>query len=305
MKYLNLDGNLNASAVIMGCMRLKQLTLKEAEALIQTALELGINYFDHADIYGGGSCESIFSEAIGRRPSIREKIILQGKCGIYKGGYDFSKEHILDAVDGILDRLKTEYLDVLLLHRPDTLMEPEEVAEAFSHLSKSGKVRRFGVSNFNAGQIAFLQNALPQKLLFNQLQFGLAHTPLIDSGMCVNMKIEQNVSRTEGTLEYCRLNGITIQAWSPLRQNFANTPFIDDMEHYSELNLVLRELSELYGISPSALAVAWILRHPANMQVILGTTKPERLRDEVRGTEVVLSREQWYRLYKAAGNRIP
>ena len=304
MKCWNKEG-LSMPAVILGCMRLKQLSVHEAELLIQTALELGIHYFDHADIYGGGICESIFSEAIGMKPSVREKIILQGKCGIHNGGYDFSKEHIVNAVDGSLKRLRTEYLDVLLLHRPDTLMEPEEVAEAFDSLSEQGKVRYFGVSNFNAGQISFLQDALSQRLLINQLQFGLAHTPLIDSGMSVNMKLDQSVSRTEGTLEYCRKNGITIQAWSPFRQSYANVPFIDDMEHYAELNQNLLELAKEYGISPSALAVAWILRHPANMQVILGTTKPNRLREEAAGADVTLSREQWYRLYKAAGNRIP
>lgn len=305
MKYLKLADDLNASAVIMGCMRLKQLSINDAERLVKTALELGINYFDHADIYGGGVCESIFSEAIGMKPSIREKIILQGKCGIYNGGYDFSKEHILKAVDGILKRLQTEYLDVLLLHRPDTLMEPDEVAEAFDSLSQSGKVKKFGVSNFNAGQIALLQSALSNRLMFNQLQFGLAHTPLIDSGMSVNMKIDQSVSRTEGTLEYCRMNQITIQAWSPFRQSFANVPFIDDMEHYPELNQKLQDIGEFYKITPSALSVAWILRHPAHMQVILGTTKPERLREETFGVDINLSREQWYGLYKAAGNRIP
>lgn len=306
MKYLNLDnGKLRISNIVLGCMRINNLDEAGVEKHVRTAMEAGINLFDHADIYGGGECEALFARALHMNSSLREKMVLQSKCGIRPGYYDFSKEHILKSVDGILQRLHTDYLDILLLHRPDALMEPEETAEALQSLFDSGKVRYFGVSNHNPAQIELLQRAFGQKLLFNQLQVSVAHTPLVDSGMAVNMFIDQSIDRTGSTLEYCRLNNITIQAWSPFQKGFFEGPFLGDMEKYPELNRKCEELAEKYNVTPTGIAVAWLTRHPANMQVILGTTKASRVLEGCAGSEIPLTREEWYGLYKAAGNMIP
>jgi predicted oxidoreductase len=295
---------LKASNIVLGCMRLKNLSVSKAEILLRTALDEGINFFDHADIYGDGVCESIFAKALPLRAAVREKIFIQSKCGIRKGYFDFSKKHILESVDGILGRLETEYLDILLLHRPDALIEPEEVAEAFDMLQTSGKVRHFGVSNFNPMQIELLQKYTPVKLSVNQLQLSIAHTPMIDSGLTVNMQIKQSVNREGSILDYCRLHDLTIQAWSPFQKGFFDGPFLGDPE-YAELNAVVDRLAAKYGVTPSAVAVGWITRHPARIQVILGTTKPQRVVESCQGSSLPLTREEWYALYKAAGNIVP
>ena len=306
MKYIKINGTpLEVSNIIMGCMRLNSLSLKEARRHIETAIAAGINMFDHADIYGNGECESLFSRAINLKGAVRDKIILQSKCSIRDGYYDFSKEYIIGAAEGILKRLGTDYLDILLLHRPDTLMDPEETADAVRYLKKAGKVRYFGVSNQNPVQIELLQKYCEERLLVNQLQLSLVHTPLIDSGMAVNMQIDQSVDRTCGTLEYCRLKDITIQAWSPFQKGFFEGPFIGDIQHYGELNRLITRLAEKYEATPSAIAVAWLTRHPADIQVILGTTKDSRMLEGCSGSWIPLTREEWYGLYKAAGNRIP
>jgi predicted oxidoreductase len=295
---------LNASNIVLGCMRLKTLSKPEAEVLLRTALDEGINFFDHADVYGDGICETIFADALQMNASIREKLFLQSKCGIRKGFFDFSKEHILQAVDKILGRLRTDYLDVLLLHRPDALIEPAEVAEAFDVLQTSGKVRRFGVSNFNPLQIELLQKYAPQKLSVNQLQLSIVHTPMIDSGLTVNMNIDQSVNREGSILDYCRLKDITIQAWSPFQKGFFGGPFLGDAE-YADLNAVIDRIAAKYEVTNTAVAVGWITRHPANIQVILGTTKPQRVIDSSKGSDLPLTREEWYDIYKAAGNIVP
>ncbi|WHY79066.1 aldo/keto reductase [Neobacillus sp. WH10] len=308
MKYINIaNTDLQVSNMIMGNMRLTQLSLPEAEKLIRTALDEGINFFDHADIYGKGQCEEIFSEAIQMNSSIREKMILQSKCGIIspEGYFDFSKEHIIESVNGILKRLKTDYLDILLLHRPDPLMEPAEVAEAFEDLHTSGKVKHFGVSNHNPAQIELLQKYLPYKLVVNQLQFSIAHTPMIDSGITLNMKNDQAINRDSSILEYCRLHDITMQAWSPYQHGFFEGSFLGDVERFPKLNEVVDSIAEKYGVTNTAIATAWITRHPANIQVVLGTTNAERMKDACKGAEIRLSREEWYQIYKAAGNIVP
>ncbi|GAA0070052.1 aldo/keto reductase family oxidoreductase [Clostridium sardiniense] len=308
MKYLNISNTeLKSSNIIMGNMRINELSLDGAEKLIRTAMDEGINFFDHADIYGSGECEEMFSTAIKMNSDIREKMILQSKCGINTKGnyYDLSKDYILNSVDGILSRLKTDYLDILLLHRPDTLVEPEEVAEAFSKLKESGKVKHFGVSNHNPAQIELLQKYTDEKLIINQLQFGAAHTNIVDSGIAVNMDIDQSFDRDGSVLEYCRLKDITIQAWSPFQHGFFNGVFLGDMEKFPELNQTINELAEKYGVTSTSIATAWITRHPANIQVILGTTKPSRIIDACKGSEIPLTREEWYKIYKAAGNMVP
>ena len=256
------NGNIKASEIGLGCMRISTMNKTSVNSLINTALECGINFFDHADIYGKGKSEEIFSEALSMSSSLREKIILQSKCAIRPGFYDYSKEHIVNSVDSILKRLKTDYLDILLLHRPDTLMEPEEVNEAFELLYKEGKVRNFGVSNHNSMQIELLNKYLTNKVTINQLQFSIMHTGIIDSGINVNMKNSSSVDRDGSILEYCRLKDINIQAWSPYQYGFFEGTFIDNPK-FPELNKKLAEIAEKYNVSKTAIAIAWILRHPA------------------------------------------
>ena len=305
MKKIDIaNGAINASEISLGCMRMESLSKDEASILINTALEEGINFFDHADIYGGGVSEEIFADAVGMNSSIREKFILQTKCGIRQGYFDFSKEHILNAVDGSLKRLKTDYIDVLLLHRPDTLMEPEEVAEAFSILQSSGKVRHFGVSNQNPMQIELLSKYLKQKILINQLQLSITNTGMIDSGLNVNMQIDRSVDRDGSILEYCRLKDITIQAWSPFQYGFFEGVFLDN-DKFPELNREINELAKAKGVTNTAIAIAWILRHPAGIQPIVGTTNVGRLKDICKASQVEMTRQEWYAIYRAAGNKLP
>lgn len=306
MKYISLGNtDIKASNLVMGCMRINGLSEKELNVFVHSAMEEGINYFDHADIYGGGECESHFAKSIQMNPSLREKMYIQSKCGIRKGFFDFSKEHILNSVDGILSRLQTDYLDVLLLHRPDTLMEPDQVAEAFESLHAQGKVRHFGVSNFNPMQIELLQKYVAFPLIINQLQLSIAHTPMIDSGLTVNMHTNQSVNYEGSVLEYCRLKNITIQAWSPFQKGFFEGPFLGDTERYAKLNEVIDRIAAKYQVTNTAVAVGWLTRHPANIQVILGTTNLTRMKDCSKGSELALTREEWYEIYQAAGNILP
>lgn len=293
------------SAVALGCMRLERLSVSEAAAYIEKAMELGVNYFDHADIYGGGKCETLFGQALAQTGIRREDLWIQSKCGIVPGVmYDFSKEYILKSVDGILKRLNVEYLDSLLLHRPDALMEPEEVAEAFDLLESSGKVRHFGVSNHTPGQIQLLKKCVMQPIAVNQLQFGLGHSGMIRSGMECNMLTDGAVHRDGEVLNFCRLNDITIQTWSPFQYGMFSGTFLGN-EQFPELNAKLRQLAGEYGVSDTAIAAAWVLRHPANMQLIAGTMNLERLTDICKAAEIKLTRKQWYELYLAAGNILP
>ena len=303
-KIIMANGNIKASEIGLGCMRISSMDKTSVNILINTALDCGINFFDHADIYGEGKSEEIFSEALSMSTSLREKIIIQSKCAIRPGFYDYSKEHIVNSVDSILKRLKTDYLDILLLHRPDTLMEPEEVNEAFEKLYKQGKVRNFGVSNHNSMQIELLNKCLKNKITINQLQFSIMHTGIIDSGLNVNMKISPSIDRDGSILEYCRLKDINIQAWSPYQYGFFEGTFLNNPK-FPELNKKLEELGEKYGVSPTAIATAWILRHPAKIQTIVGTTNENRLRDICTASNIQLTREEWYSIYLSAGNQLP
>lgn len=298
------SSNLEIPVVAVGCMRINSLEKKEAEKFVQTAMEQGANFFDHADIYGAGACEEIFSEAIHMNSTVREKIILQSKCGIRKGQFDFSKEHILTSVDSILKRLQTEYLDVLLLHRPDALVEPEEVAEAFELLESAGKVRHFGVSNQNPMQIQLLQKYVKQPIVANQLQLSITNSTMISNGINVNMENEAAINRDGSVLDFCRLHDITIQQWSPFQYGFFEGVFLDN-EKFPELNKQINELAEKYKVSNTTIAIAWLLRHPANMQPVIGTMNLERLVDCCKASDIHLTREEWYSIYRAAGNILP
>ena len=304
MKNIEIGGKFSASAISLGCMRMGGLTEKRVDAIMDTAIENGINFFDHADIYGRGDAEKVFGDYLKRNKNARDKMFIQTKCAIHDGQFDFSKEHILKSVDGSLLRLGVDYVDVLLLHRPDTLMEPEEVAEAFDVLEASGKVRYFGVSNQNMMQMELLKTCVKQPLIANQLQFSVTEAGMVTSGMNVNMKNPESVMHDGSFLEYSRIKNITIQAWSPFQYGFFEGNFVDS-DKYPELNRVLAEIGDKYGISKTGVAAAWILRHPANMQVIVGTMNPEHLKDVCDASDVVLTRQEWYDIYRAAGHKLP
>lgn len=297
-------------AVVTGVMRIQDKSDDEVRALYDASREAGINFFDHADIYGSASyhgCEQRFTEALKLSPSERGEIMLQSKAGINKDGpfFDFSYEHIMKQVDGSLAALETDYLDVLLLHRPDALVEPEEVARAFDELSAAGKVRHFGVSNHTPNQIELLRRYVSQPLVVNQLQLSITHAPIVAQGVAANMVgVEQSASLDLGILDYCRVHDLTVQAWSPFQAGFFNGVFLGNPE-YPELNEVIDRLAAKYDVAPEAIAVAWITRHPANIQVVLGTTTPERVTKAAAGADVELSRPEWYELYRAAGYLVP
>jgi len=300
--------SLEVSSVILGLMRIAEMSDADIRHLFDTALDCGITMFDHADIYGAKLhlCEQRFGAAVKLSPADRAKVLIQSKVGIRKGFFDFSREHILKNVDGILDALKMDYLDILLLHRPDALVEPEEVAEAFDILHAAGKVRNFGVSNHAPGQIEVLKMTLRQPLLFNQVQLSITHANVIAQGMAINMDgLGQSVSRDIGLLDYSRLKGMMLQAWSPFQKGFFDGVFIGDHKEYPDLNDALDEIAAVHGVTPTGIAVAWITRHPANIQVVLGTTKPARVRESAAGSDVQLTREEWYRLFRAAGHMVP
>jgi predicted oxidoreductase len=293
-----------ASAISLGCMRIGGMSDAAADELLAAALESGIDFFDHADIYAGGKSEEVFARALARSSTRREQILIQSKCGIRQGMFDFSREHILAAVEGSLRRLQTDYLDVLLLHRPDTLMEPEEVADAFMQLEQSGKVRHFGVSNLNPGQIELLRKFVDQPLIANQLQLSLTNTGMIDAGFNVNMENPPSVVHDGGILEYCRLHDITIQPWSPFQYGFFEGVFLDN-DKFAALNQAIDKLVAAKGVPNTAIAIAWLLRHPAKMQPIIGTTNAQRVRDIAQASDIELTRQEWYDLYLAAGNKLP
>lgn len=308
MKYINvLNGPQNVSAIIQGCMRMPSLSVEEATRIISNDYSLGINFFDHATCYGNGEAETRFGEAFKQTGIKREDVYIQSKCGIYpeRQEFDWSRESILSSVDGILQRLQMDYIDTLLLHRPDVIFEPEEVALAFDELEKSGKVRYFGVSNLGSMQIELLKKCVKQPLVFNQLQLSLEQSQLIDQALYVNDKRTDMSNIRDGSLlDYCRLKDITIQAWSPLQFGFFKGVFVDN-EDFPELNRVLGNIASREGVSKSAIAIAWILRHPAKMQAVLGTMNVEHMKDVCEATKVNLSHHDWYELYLAAGKFLP
>ncbi|MDU5107923.1 aldo/keto reductase [Clostridium sp.] len=308
MQTINItNGPDNASRLILGCMRMPALSIEDAAKMIQTAHDLGINFIDHATCYGDGEAEKRFGDAIALTGVKREDLIIQSKCGLRfdKQIFDWRKSNIIESVDGILKRLKMEYLDILLLHRPDLLYDPEQVAEAFDELEASGKVRHFGVSNTMPMQIELLKKYVKQPLKINQLQLSLEQSQLIDQDLYMNNKTtDMSVMRDGGALDYCRLNDITIQAWSPLQYGMFKGVFIDNPD-FPEMNKVLGELADQYNVTKAAIAIAWILRHPAKMQVIAGTMNPVHLTEMAEACEVSLTHEEWYRLYLSSGKFLP
>ena len=308
MKMIDIvNGPQNVSAIIQGCMRMPALNKEEAAEVIRTAYDCGINFFDHATCYGAGDAEIRFSEAFPLTGLKREDIFIQSKCGLEfdRNEFDWSRDNILTAVDGILERLKVDYLDTLLLHRPDVLFDPEEVAEAFDILEKAGKVKWFGVSNLVPMQIELLKKYVKQDLIINQVQLSLEQSQLIDQALYMNNKTtEFSINRDGNVLDYCRLKDITIQAWSPLQFGMFGGSFIDNPD-FPELNKALAEIADREGVSKAAVAIAWILRHPAKMQAIIGSMNPEHIKDACDAVKVSLSHHDWYALYLAAGKFLP
>jgi predicted oxidoreductase len=311
MKTFTMPGtDLVVPAVVTGVMRIQEKSDAEVRALFDASREAGITFFDHADIYGDGAahgCEARFADALGLTSAQRDEIVLQTKAGIVKDGpyFDFSYEHIIEAVDGSLAALRTDHIDLLLLHRPDALVEPEEVARAFDELASAGKVRHFGVSNHTSNQIELLKRYVRQPLVANQVQLSITHAPIIAQGVAMNMVgLEQSISRDLGILDYCRLHDITLQAWSPFQAGFFTGVFLGNPD-YPELNAVIDRLAATYDVQPEAIATAWLTRHPAQLQVVLGTTSPARVTAAARGADIVLTRPEWYELYRAAGHLVP
>ncbi|WP_432507177.1 aldo/keto reductase [Kineococcus arenarius] len=295
--------------VVLGLMRIVDMGDEEIRTLWSTARDAGITFIDHADVYGRElhRCEQRWAEAVPMSSSERDAVTIQTKCGIVPDGpyFDFSYEHITGSVNASLEALRTDRIDVLLLHRPDALVEPDEVARAFDELHEAGKVRAFGVSNHTPGQIELLKRSVRQPLVANQLQLSITHAPLVAHGVAANMQgLDQSISRDAGLLDYCRLNDITVQAWSPFQAGFFTGVFLDNPQ-YPELNAVLDRLAGKYGVPPLAVATAWITRHPAGMQVVLGTTNPERVAAAAQGSDLPLTRAEWYELFRAAGYTVP
>lgn len=303
-------GSTTAPALIAGMMRIDSLDDEQIRDLYATARDAGIDFFDHADIYGGQMhrCEARFADALQLSATERDEVVLQTKCGIVpaQGMFDFSYDHIIAQVEGSLAALRTDRIDVLLLHRPDALVEPDEVARAFDHLESSGKVRAFGVSNHTPSQIELLKTAVGQPLVANQLQLSLTHAPIIAQPVAANMEgHDQSIGRDGGGIvDYCRIHGITVQAWSPYQSGFGGGVFLGHPD-YPELNAVIERLAGVHGVTPTAIATAWITRHPAGMQVVLGTTTPHRVQEAAAGADVVLTRAEWYELFRAAGHLLP
>jgi predicted oxidoreductase len=302
--------DISAPNIVLGLMRIADKTDEDIRELVRTARDAGIDFVDHADIYGGElhTCERRFADAMALSPSQRDEITIQTKAGIVTDGwyYDFSYEHIVKSVEGSLAALRTDRIDILLLHRPDALVEPEEVARAFDELHSSGKVRAFGVSNHTPGQIELLRRYVRQPIVANQLQLSITHSPIIAQGVAANMVAEQQSATLDGggIVDYCRLHDITVQAWSPFQAGFFTGVFLGSPDH-PELNAVIDRLAAEYDVPPLAIATAWITRHPAGMQVVLGTTSPERVAGAAQGSELPLTRAEWYELFRTGGHLIP
>lgn len=309
MKTFTLPGtDIVVPNVVLGLMRIQDKSDDEIRTLVRTARDAGITFLDHADVYGSHphGCEERFAQALRLTPSERAEYVIQSKCGIRAGYFDFSYEHIIEAVERSLTALHTDYLDILLLHRPDALVEPDEVAQAFDELEEAGKVRAFGVSNHTPRQIDLLRRSVAQPLVVNQVQLSITHAPLIAAGVATNMAhLDQSVDRDGELLDYCRLHDITLQTWSPFQKGFFDGVFLGDRERYPELNDVLDRLAAKYDVTPTGIATAWITRHPARMQVVLGTTTPSRVVEAAAGSDLPLTRAEWYELFRAAGYVVP
>lgn len=296
--------------------------IARSTAMVNTAHDNGITFFDHADVYCFGKAETVFGEVLKQSPGLRDKIVIQSKCGIRfqddpRPGdpfrLDFSRDHIVGSAEASLRRLATDRLDILLLHRPDALVEPEEVASAFDELKSSGKVRCFGVSNHTADQIELLRKYVNQPLVANQVRLGLAHSYLIADGIEANQEDSTRITHcytgVAGTLDYCRLHDIQVQAYEPLRGRKLRPPDLlnptaDAAPEVKAAAQVVARLAREKNVTPSAIALAWLLRHPVGIVPVIGTTNLEHLIENCAADRVILSREEWYVLL-ACGTGVP
>ncbi len=322
-KYKIYNTDLEVSRIAYGCMGiggswddspLADETISKAIDSVSAALEGGINFFDHANIYARGKSEIVFSKVLQELKGIRDKIIIQSKCGIRfpgdpnpesPGRYDFSYKNIVESTNASLNRLGIEQLDILLLHRPDPLMQPEEVAKAFDELHKQGKVRYFGISNFNPGQMTLLQNSLDYPLVVNQIEISLLHHHVFNDGILAN-QLSGKYAAATGIIDHCMLNNIQVQAWSPVALGKIFNPPTDAESNVKKLSRKLIEYAEEKNTSVEAIALAWLLKHPAGIQPVIGTTKPERIINSCKADDIELTREEWYTLFTIArGNPVP
>ena len=308
MKYIEFGPEKEkVSSVVLGLMRISELSAQQTDALVKTGLDEGINFIDNADIYGKGRSEELLGEVLADDPSLRDKLFIQSKCAIRHDGsttfYDHSKEYIMQSAEGCLRRMNTDYMDCFLLHRPDALMEPDEIAEAFTKLYNDGKVKSFGVSNYSPMTIEMLQSALPQKICTDQIQLSIAHTLPVDEELQFNTSFEGGFMKSGGIIEYCRMKDIAVQTWSSLQYGFFEGTFLDS-DLYPDLNKVLDRIAEKNNVTKAAVAIAWILRIPGKMQAVIGTTDPKHVRETAKCTEFDLSRTEWYEIYMSAGNRM-
>lgn len=308
MDYIEYGANkTRASKLMLGMWRFADETPEHVAELVETCLDCGVNALDTADVYGRGHCEELLGEAFALRPGLRDQVFLQTKVGIRKEPhtwFDFSFQHIVEGCEASLKRLNTDHVESLLLHRPDILMEPEEVAEAFTRLHDAGKVLDFGVSNMNPTTMHFLQKWLPFPIAANQMQLSAAYTPMIDAELYVDRAEDYAVMRDGGVMEYCRENDIAIQTWSSLQVGYEKKVLFGHPNH-PQLNAVLERMAEEKGVTPTAVALAWILRYPAKMQAIIGTSKASRIRDAAEACSISISRQEWYEIYATDGRRVP
>lgn len=306
MKQIKMGpSTLNIPAMALGIMRMDSKTSDQAADAINAAYDSGINFIDSADIYGGGKSEEVFNAAFKKTRISRDKMFIQSKTGIVPGKrYDFSKDYIISQVDGILNRMGIDYLDSLVLHRPDVLMDSEQVAEAFDKLQANGKVRFFGVSNFNASQIELLKTHVTQPIMFDQLQFGIMHSGMVDFNIHTNMTDDRSIDHDGQTLNYLQTHRITLQAWSPYQYGFFEGTFINNPK-FPKLNEELQKLSDKYHVGKNAIAGAWILRYPAQIQVLVGSMNPEHIKDSAKAGDIALTKQEWYDIYLATGNDLP
>ncbi|WP_040515653.1 aldo/keto reductase [Paraglaciecola polaris] len=312
----------NVSALAYGCMGLgggwdakpvSRANIAQANDCVNTALESGINFFDHADIYTLGKAEQVFGEVLAQRPELRKRIYIQSKCGIRFSDdqgpkrYDLSADWIRESVEGSLRRLNTDYLDVLMLHRPDPLMQAEEIARVFDELRSAGKVHYFGVSNMHHHQIAYLQQALDAPLVANQIEASLLKQDWIDEGVYAGNSDGQDINFNAGTLEYCRREHMQLQSWGSLAQGlYSGRAVSDKSEAVIRTSVLVAKLAAAYNVSPEAIVLAWLIRHPANIQPVIGSTDCGRIAGASQAGNITLSREHWYALYESAkGMELP
>ncbi|KZN48510.1 aldo/keto reductase [Pseudoalteromonas luteoviolacea] len=306
--------------IAYGCMglggqgpHLTSADVMQAHSVIDCALESNISFFDHADIYRDGRAEQVFGKVLSERPDLRAKMVIQSKCGIRKkndeqvGRYDFSSEWVKHSVDGILSRLNIEYLDVLMLHRPDPLMQIDELAEQISRLKRQGKINHIAVSNMNLHQMSFLQSALNMPIISNQIEMSLAKLDWLNDGVMVGSQGNHLVDFVSGTLEYCQQHEIQLQAWGSMAKGqFSEQGLYSDELRVRKTSQLVKKLAHKYHVSVEAIVLAFVLRHPAKVQPVIGTTQEIRIKNAVEAIDVCLEREDWYNLYVSSrGNPLP